>query len=189
MFLYSTKNASGKKMCINAAFHLMAKCSSRVCHSIESWNHQGWKRTFQIIKSKHLPNTTRYSGKIPAGMALHWAQWDGALELKFPLQHHQIPVPGQGNPAQDKAIPPWMEKFPVHLPVRARLVWNCENSMKSSPRTACALPMDCGTATRASLDLSLPHHLFSLIPFFPTAFLQLAEHGLGSFSHCGERWG
>lgn len=56
-----------------------------------------------------------------------------------------------------------------------------ENSIKTSPRTACAragapshgIPSsswDCGRATRASLDLSLPHHLFLLITIFPTAW-------------------
>lgn len=53
-----------------------------------------------------------------------------------------------------------------------------------------AFPLPPGTeATRASLDLSLPHHLFLLITIFSTALgsTQLTEHGLGSFSHCGER--
>lgn len=133
-------------------------------------------------------------------MALLWAQWDGALEITSPAPPD--PAPQQGNTAEDKASPPWMEKSPVHLPVRASLVWNSENSIKTSPRTACAragapshgIPSsswDCGRATRASLDLSLPHHLFLKITIIPTALesIHLAEHSLGSSRHCGERWG
>lgn len=119
----------------------------------------------------------------------------GALEQKLPLQHLLIP-PGQGNTAQDKATLLGWRNSPVHLPVRVKLVWNWELH-KNQPKD-CVCPSrgipsswDCGRATRVSLDLSLPHHLFLLIPIFPTVLgsIQLAEHGLGSFSCSGERWG
>lgn len=93
------------------------------------------EKTFQV-KSKHQPNTTRYFGEILAGIALLWAQWDGALEQELPLLIPAPPDPcsraKKHSSEQGNASP--MEKSPLTLTCEGKTCLKLWELHKNQPK-------------------------------------------------------